>query len=292
MVYINLINEVINMSIDLKKLQSIKQDKEDILKKLLSHYKESYNVNGEDALIINNLFNFISNNIIFKKRKEYDENALSDKLYNYTNKHFTSFSDIEDTLDIIKFLFNYNRNTTEIILDNPLKNIFGVEEVYRYNFKYNPDYEYDENNDINQYNKYSIEIDFEKEEHTDVLKLEYSFTEKDIIGGILKEESSIYTRDISSNKKLKTGIYSLKQNNNNNNVVEIELIKSTDNYFSYKKEHIFRNLVRNIHNEIEQLYNNLKYNEHKYIYLMYSLLFLLIHESLYLIFVLKFVYHE
>jgi hypothetical protein len=113
-------------------LQATKDEKLDLIRMALNNYSSPYKVSGYDAATLNNLTNFISENIIYKKRKDYTENDLSSLLYKYTYRYFTQFVTPVSTLDLIEMMILYNKYLVFNIGENAMSNIFGLSERFEY----------------------------------------------------------------------------------------------------------------------------------------------------------------
>ena len=114
-------------------LQSSRNEKIDLIRLALSNYTSPYKVNGYDAVTLNNLTEFVSNNIIYKKRKDYTENDLSNVLYKYAYRYFTQFVTPTATVDLIEMMILYNKYMAFNIGENAMSNIFGISEKFKYN---------------------------------------------------------------------------------------------------------------------------------------------------------------
>jgi len=113
-------------------LQATKNQKIDLIRMALNNYTSPYKVEGYDASTINNLTEFISDNIIYKKRKDYTENDLSSLMYKYSYRYFTQFVTPTATLDTIEMMIMYNKYMIFNIADDSMSNIFGVTSNYEY----------------------------------------------------------------------------------------------------------------------------------------------------------------
>jgi hypothetical protein len=98
----------------------------------LSNYTSPYKVSGSDAVALNNLTEFISHNILFKKRQDYTENDLSNMMYKYAYRYFTQFVNPIATVDLIEMMILYNKYMVFNIGDNAIYNIFNISEKFTY----------------------------------------------------------------------------------------------------------------------------------------------------------------
>jgi hypothetical protein len=113
-------------------LKATRNEKIDLIRMALSNYTSPYKVSGSDAVALNNLTEFISHNILFKKRQDYTENDLSNMMYKYAYRYFTQFVNPIATVDLIEMMILYNKYMVFNIGDNAIYNIFNISEKFTY----------------------------------------------------------------------------------------------------------------------------------------------------------------
>jgi len=170
-------------------LKASRNEKIDLIRMALSNYSSPYKVSGYDAVTLNNLTEFISNNIIYKKRKDYSENDLSNLMYKYAYRYFTQFVTPSATLDIIEMMILYNKYMTFNIGENAMSNVFGISEKFKYSVTL-----IDDPLNINQDSSrtYSFSVPYIANEYRDNLDITFRLNSNqfNIVGKIINIDKS------------------------------------------------------------------------------------------------------
>jgi len=166
----------------LDELKALKDEKIDLIRMALNKYSTPYRISGYDATTLNNLTNFISNNIIYKKRQDYSENELSSLLYKYSYKYFTQFVTPESTLELLEMMILYNKYMIFNIAENAMKNIFGISERFIYKATL-----INHSNNINQNSDkiYSISIPYVSGEYRQNFTRSFKVKSNQIVNGTI-----------------------------------------------------------------------------------------------------------
>jgi hypothetical protein len=126
-------------------LQVTRNEKIDLIRMAISNYTSPYKISGSDAVTLNNLTEFVSDNIIFKKRQDYTENDLSNMMYKYAYRYFTQFVNPVETVNLMEMMIMYNKYMVFNIGENSLLNVFNISEKFTYRVDL-----IDDTNNVNQ----------------------------------------------------------------------------------------------------------------------------------------------